>query len=185
MKKLLEIPRVLAALIDAMILFTSPLFMIAIVVCVIVLLERGGEHVRYVQNLEDRGLTALATVEDDESPRYGWWYVRFDDPAQSEARTGFIDEKYYTRAVVDSLHRGVQVEIRYLPESYENFFVLEAHFGQVRYYWGFAYDIGVMFLISWLVVILHPEFLYIGYNVPWPDAIGRTTDRLSSKGKRR
>jgi hypothetical protein len=174
MRPVWNVLRVILSLCDVLVMVCSPLFIILIVVCVIVLLDRGGAHWRFVNKLEQKGLVAQAVVADDEPSAALGWMVEFDDPAQPDERYGWVDPAYYSPEVAATLKPGAEIEIRYLPQSYESDVVLNRHFDQVKGYWGYATDVGIAFIVSWLVLIWHPEFLYLGYDVPFDQALKTT-----------
>jgi len=165
MKKLAAILRTGIMACDTLLMLLAPLSVIAIVVCVIVLLDRGGTHFRMVQKFERECLVVEARIVVSEPAESIGWMVEFDDPVQAQTRTGWLEDHYYSAEVKATFARNARVIIRYLPQPYETDVVLNDHFGQVQRYWGFAYDVGIMFLVSWVIVVLHPEFLYIGYDV--------------------
>ena len=182
MAKIVRIIKAILWFLDGLYMAVTPMLIILVVVSVIVLLERGGGHFRFVYDLERDGLVAEGTIVSDEPSETLGWQVQFYDYAQEDERYGYLSPYYYTPEVVALLKPGAEVQIRYLPQSYKSNVILNEHFNQVRGYWGYAYDAGIMFLVAWVGLILHPEFLYLGYDVPFSELMQQRFQRMAGEG---
>lgn len=154
---------------DGFILLISPMTILLFIVSVIAILDRVGNHQSFLRNLDQSGMVTTATVSSffqsavSGEPTIA---VDFIDPLQQE-RTGFIKTKYYPAEIIASIHRGDIVNIRYLEPAYESQVILNDYYANVRNYFGFAYDVIGMMLISWVLIIIHPEFLFLGFGQDW------------------
>lgn len=150
--------RTLINLIDMFLYITSPLAIILFIVTVIVFLERVGEYRGFVDDLSDNGKITQAKVTgifDD------LLTIEFVDPQTEDTRYGVIETEYYAADVLDGIKPHDVIEIRYLLPAYESHAVIESAFNQVKSYWGYLTDVLVMFVISWVWIVIHPEFLYL------------------------
>lgn len=152
---------ILKNFVNILLISIAPMFAVLFVIGIIMLLEDTGAHHRLVTKFEQNGIAALANV--DQITTYdGSLQVVFTDAGAKERR-GRIKASYYPPEVWQSYIQREQVEILYLPESYEYEVVLRAEFGYVQGYWGFAVQELLILAVSWFFIILHPEFLYLGY----------------------
>ncbi len=138
------------------------------VVAVIVLIERVGGHYRMVRAFEQRSLPAAAVIEGREPSETLGWYAVFQDE-QGQERSGFIEPAYYPEALQQQLAYGAEIRIRYLPESYASELILDGRLDDVRFYWGYARDVLWVLLVCWVLIIVHPEALYIAYVDPFSE----------------
>lgn len=160
----------------------SPMFILMFIVGVIVLLERGGAHYQFVRQLETEGLVAEAVVEGL-SLENDWAMLRLAAPdgMGNPNRFGILELQYYPD-LRQRLQNGDRIQVRYLPPSYESRTALESRLDEVRGYWGWALEAGVLMLISWLVVIFYPHWLYLGYGSSLDELMSRDFDKkLSGK----
>lgn len=143
---------------DNILAVLSPLAIIGFVFGAIILITNGIEHYSLVQRLEREGVVNLAKVSY--IPNDGDIQVTFTT-SDGEERTHFIRRKYYPPELLRQLALGDSVKIRRLAQEWEYDAVWEDHFPAVQGYLGFAAAPGVMVLVCWVVVLVHPEFLYL------------------------
>jgi hypothetical protein len=153
--------------IDAGLLVMSPLAILMVIVAVIVLLDRAGEHAQFLNAMHTHGRVVDGQVSGVERED-ALIFVRYIDGGQEE--TGLLYTKYYPEAL-NMLNEGQALRIRFDPHDVDRNLVWEDHFSAVENYWGYAVDSGLMLLIGWLIVVIHPEFLYIGYAEIQPKAV--------------
>ncbi|HNT23575.1 MAG TPA: hypothetical protein PKM21_04375 [Anaerolineales bacterium] len=148
--------------VDVAMALISPMMIIVFIICVLELFYRGGEHFRLVDQLEQIGQVTTATIQHLDI--HGKTALIQFSNHEGKPEHGYLELKYYARRVVAGLTVGSEVRIRYLPEPYGNRPVLEEHFRQLRFHWTFTGEYGVLALICWAWMVIHPEFLYIGYT---------------------
>jgi hypothetical protein len=150
-------------------LAVSPLAILVVVVALIILAERAGEHNRFMREMRESGqvVDAIVSGVDQEAQLV---FVRFAE--QDENQVWLLYTHYYPEAL-EQLSKGQTVRVRYLPASSEAKVLWEDHITAAYTYWGYAVDSGMMLIIAWLIVIIHPEFLYIGYANALPQREGR------------
>ena len=120
--------------------------------------DRAGEHNRFVRDLRAGSVLYAEVTEAD--PAEELIVVRY--LAGGEEKYGLMYTRYYPGALED-LHVEQGVRVRILPQAYEARVAWEDHFAQVESYLGYAIEPGIILAIAWMVVVLHPEFLYLGY----------------------
>lgn len=153
-------PRSPLKILDALLFAFSPLAIIMFIVGVIVLLDRAGSHQDFLRRLEQNSAVAPAVVDQVEPD---WVIVRFTDPAQAEPRIGLVKPIYYPAALIAALKPGDALTVRYLTPASEGQAVLEDYYADLRGYWGFVWEPGILLLLSWLVIVRHPDFLFWGF----------------------
>jgi len=153
---------------DIILMVLSPLAILMVIVGVIVLMDRGSEHDRFVRSMREDGqvIEGIISGLDREDE-----IIFVHTTSQGEDSYWLLYTKYYPEAL-DLLDEGQKVRIRYLPPGYEAEVIWEDHFDAFEGYRGYALDVGVMLLAAWLIVVIHPEFLYIGYLDVLPDLKG-------------
>jgi len=131
------------------------------------MMDRYGTHQSFLRSMDQSGIVTTATVSSlfhsaisDELTVA----VNFIDQSQQE-RMGFVKTMYYPAEIVNSIKPGDIVNIRYLEPSYEGYVILNDYYTDVRNYFGFAYDIILMMLVSWVLIIIRPEPLFWGFNL--------------------
>jgi hypothetical protein len=118
---------------------------------------------RYVRRLDEVGRITQGVV-DFQSRENGWIMVDFTDES-GENRSNVLEMKYYSEDVWQQLTPGTEVTIRYLPYPSigSDRVVLENEYARVREYVGvFENDVGTVTLISWAILVIKPEILYLG-----------------------
>ncbi|MGC9400588.1 MAG: hypothetical protein ACP5HM_15835 [Anaerolineae bacterium] len=136
---------------------------IMFVVGALTTVEDVATHRRYVRRLDEVGQVAQGVV-DFPSEENGWIIVDFTD-ASGEHRANVLEMKYYPEETWQQLAPGTEVTVRYLP--YPNIdsdrIVLENELERVRKYVGFFENhMGTVTLISWALLVIKPEILYLG-----------------------
>lgn len=136
---------------------------IMFVVGALVTVENVATHRRYVRRLDEVGQVAQGVV-DSQSEENGWIIVDFTD-ASGEHRANVLEMKYYPEETWQQLTSGTELTIRYLPlpNIGSDRIVLEDEIERVREYVGiFENDTGTVTLISWAILVIKPEILYLG-----------------------
>jgi len=114
-----------------------------------------------IDKFQNQGLVTNGTVSyipgDSEDIQ-----VDFTD-ANGNNRTNFIRSKQYPSSLIGELEVGQSVSVRYLLPEYEYDLIWETHFDLARAYLGYAYQPGVMILVCLIIIVIHPEFLFIFY----------------------
>jgi len=144
---------------DVFLFLLSPLAILCVVVAVIVLADRYATHRGDVLAFEREGAPVSAAVFRIE-PEDGLVIVAY--PEGGETRYGLMYTHYYPQALT-VLNEGQRLTVRALPAGQGDRVVWEERFGQFAGYWGYATAPLGMLVCAWAVVILHPEFLYLGY----------------------
>lgn len=153
MKRLLEI-------LDSLIFIFSPIAILFFLLGALMLPIELMEHPNYLKALETEGVLTEAWVDY----RYedGDIHLKFIN-IEGETDFRILETDYYNRKVRGTLKLESVHTIRYVPQNYDHGPVLEQHFDQVRAYRqdlsGLYFIIGV----SWLLLSIRPDFLYLGY----------------------
>jgi hypothetical protein len=147
---------------DVLCFFLSPLAIIGFITFSIIILDGFGQHVQFLRALEQNGVEASGAWYPP-SEWGGYAYIAF--AAEQNGQTGVVvSTKYYTRETLAALKKGQVVRVRYThPPAYETKGVLLDAYGQVKGYTGYLAEILWPLLVSWAVVAVHPEFLYLGF----------------------
>jgi len=146
--------------VNVLLLLISPMALLMLIVAVIMFLDTHGAYRRRVQALEEVPLTAEAAVascyEDDH-----YCFAEFTD-VRGRERYGKLDWRYYSKEVVaelSTLTRGDVVTVRYASDWYESEVMLAEHYEAFLNYRGYVYEMGGVALVSWAILILHPEVM--------------------------
>ncbi len=148
---------------DSFVLILSPIAILFFLLGAVMLPIELRSHPAMVKDLAAEGVVAEAVVDyiyDD-----GKIHFEFLDQ-EGDERYEILDPIYYTPEVRQTLQLDSVHTIRYMPR-YEHSPVLEDYFNQVRAY---RKDLsGLYFLLgtSWFILIIRPDFLYIGYIEDW------------------
>lgn len=150
----------LFGLLDLILLTLSPFAILMFLVGAIGFTEAYGTHRAFVRSMTERGLIAEAQISMYQA---GDQYiaVEFRDE-NGETRYGTIDTRYYNLEKLENLDSTLS--IRYLPERYESSYIIEDYFFDFRDYNDNLVTPFLLMAISWLVIVLKPQFLYIGYD---------------------
>ncbi len=147
-------------LLDGLCWFLSPIALIFFFLSFLLLVIYSQEHPNLVRRLEAEGYVAqgdISHIYDD-----GDLYVEFID-FEGKQRSEIIDMTYYSDAVKNDIVAGAQRRVRYLYYSGEGV-VLEDHFDAVRNYKKPLDALWVMFITSWIVIVIRPDWLYFGFT---------------------
>jgi hypothetical protein len=155
---------------DIFLFAISPLAILMAVVALIVLADRASEHNRFLRELRASGQVTNAEVSGIEW-EYALVFVRYIQ--EGEERFGLLYTRYYPEAA-HQLQLGQSLRVRYLPHGSAEEVIWEDHFSAVENYYGYAREGGIMLAVAWIIVVLHPEFLYLGYAGTLPDLNTRT-----------
>lgn len=157
-------------LLDGLCLILSPFAIIGFVVLVIVMLDSLGVHAQLLEAIEADGVDALVTwngVSDD-----GKMAVLWLDPQNDPFESVIVDTRYYSRETLAQLKIGQPVRIRYVyPPKHEAEAVLLDSYAEVKNYRGYFTNLIWPFLVMWLIVIMHPETLFLGFVDVFPSKV--------------
>lgn len=158
--------RSLWGFLDVLCFFLSPLAIIGFIIFVIMILDGFGQHVQFLRALEQNGVETSGAWYPPSKPG-GYAYIAFE--TEQNGQTGVVvSTKYYTRETLAALKKGQAVRVRYThPPAYETKGVLLDAYGQVQVYTGYLSEILWPLLVSWAIVAVHPEFLYLGFMDPF------------------
>jgi hypothetical protein len=159
-KGLVRIPGLILHLFDVLLLLISPLALLMVIVALVMLVDTWGTHNRLRQALEEVPLTVQADVASC-YPEDGYCFTTFVDQRGRE-RYGKLNWRYYSpevRADLEALERGDQVLVRYPDDWGENEVILAGDYHDFQEYRGYFYDMGIVGLVSWFILIRHPEVL--------------------------
>lgn len=154
-------------LLDGFLLAASPLAIIMFVFGAIVFIDALITHQNMVANFVSNGKSAQATV----SLVYPGDKEVVVDYLDSEGKEqfGILKTQYYPQIIQQAWVEGASLRILYAQNSDSK--VLAADYlDNVHSYAGHLLEPSILLLISWLVIIFHPEFLYIGYPKPAKEA---------------
>lgn len=159
-KGLIRIPGLILHLFDVLLLLISPLALLMVIVALVMLVDTWGTHNRLRQTLEEVPLTIQAEIASC-YPEDGYCFTTFVDQ-QGRERYEKLDWRYYSpdiHADLESLERGDLIQVRYPDDWGENEVILAEFYDDFQQYRGYLYDMGSIALVSWLVLIRHPEVL--------------------------
>ena len=146
--------------VDLLLFVFSPLAILCVLFMLIVLAERYFEHREAVETFQRDGIVVIGTVQRVEVQDQ-LVFVNFTN--QGEARIGLLYTRYYP-AALEQLRAGQTLGLRVLPPSLGDQVVWQEHFDEFAGYWGYASEVLIPLLCAWALVILHPEFLYMGFS---------------------
>jgi hypothetical protein len=159
MEKLRKILKIALQLINALFWITSPLAIIMFFFGGFISIINGLSHREMVRRLDTEGVVEVGFVDFyDEETRT----LFFDRTEDGSEYFGTMKTWCYPDEVINSLHEGEPVMIRYVPGRIEDL-ALEEYMHHYRNCPGvdptMLYILGVC--IVW--VIIYPDFLYFGY----------------------
>ena len=158
-----NLKQVLLMIANALLSLFSFFAIIMFVVGALTTVENVVTQRRYVRRLDEVGQVTQGIV-DFQSKENDWIMVEFTD-ASGEHRANVLEMKYYPENAWQQLTPGTEVTIRYLPlpNIGSDRVVLEDRLACVREYVGiFENDTGTVTLISWAILVIKPEILYLG-----------------------
>lgn len=143
-------------------LFLAALAPLMFLVGVIVAIDRWGTQNRFLRNLEAYGKTADAKVSyiDDE---YGYAGLDIIDSTGNE-KFGRLDLRYYSPEVVKTIQPGKALRVIYIDKliSESEKTALAEYYEDVKSAPPVTADVWWMLGIAWLIVMLHPQFTFLG-----------------------
>jgi hypothetical protein len=145
--------------VDGLFFFASPIAILFFLLGLAVLPENLTAHPNYLKMLDEEGIVARATIThvyEDGDVLFAFTTEDGDSMSQ------ILDPKYYSANVIATLELDTQHSLRYLPTYFEGP-ILEDHFDQVRAYRKDNSGLWFILGLSWLILIIRPDFLYIGY----------------------
>lgn len=153
--------------VDAFLYLVSPLAIITFIFLMIVVADELGQHVQMVRELDRYGVLVEGEWHPaDEGDKYASVWVATGEMAPwglPDYDIHLIKVRYYSARRLASLQEGQPVRVRYVDQvGMEERAVLEDDFPALRRWPGFLTDYLVPILICWGVIILHPDFLYLG-----------------------
>ena len=140
----------------------SPLAFLMLIVAIIMLMDFQGKHHRQRAALEEEPLVATATITSC-FPEERFCYAEFTDITGRE-RHGRLDWRYYSNVMqldLKSLGQWDRISVRYARDKYADDIVLANHYGAFLTYRGYYFDMGGIALVSWGILMLHPEIMLI------------------------
>ncbi len=153
MKRFLQI-------LDVLLLIMSPIAILFFLLGSIMLPVELNEHPNYLEALDKETIIVEARVDyiyDD-----GDIHLEFTNP-EGKQDYRILDTIYYTPETQASLQIDSIHIIRYVPKNYDVEPALENHLDQVRAYRQDLSGLYFILGISWLALIIRPDFLYVGY----------------------
>ncbi len=163
---------------DLLLMAISPLMMIMFIIAVIMGMDYGGAHLRLLSRLEQKGQVTTGRI-DYISIHGNSLTVSLPGSDGSEIK-GYLELKYYSEETIQSLAVGDEVTIRFVPglNDYPIDLALEEHLDQVRGYFSLALrQVLIMALVSWVVIVIHPEVLFYGFGQEYLDGMQKVLTR--------
>jgi hypothetical protein len=143
-------------------LFLALLAPLMFLVGVIAGMDQSGAQRRLLKNLQMYGKTIDATVTyiDNEYGRAGVDYVL----PNGKQGYGTLDWHYYSPEVRESIRPGTTIRIIYIDAliSESEKTVLAEHYDDVKNYPLVPTDIWWILGISWFVIAIRPQFVFLG-----------------------
>ncbi len=146
----------------ALFLFLACLAPLIFLVGLISALDQWGTHNRFIQKLEAYGKIAEATVTyiDDER---GYAGLHLIDSSGRE-RFARLDFRYYPREVVEAIQEGDPLMVIYIDAliSEGEKAALAEYYDEIKAAPAVPADVWWILGISWLVVAIYPQFVFLG-----------------------
>ncbi|GAB4484306.1 MAG: hypothetical protein OHK0031_08300 [Anaerolineales bacterium] len=143
-------------------LFFASLAPLMFLVGMIAGIDRWATQNRFIQNLETYGKTTQARISyiDEENHRAGVDYL----DAAGQERFGTLELRYYSPDVLAKLNVGDRLQIIYIDAlvSENEKTALAGELAAVKNTLPVSADIGWTLLISWLIVAVKPQFVFLG-----------------------
>jgi len=137
-----------------------------------------NEHPDYLEALEKEGTLVEARV--DYIYEDGDIHLEFINPDGKEDYR-ILETLYYSPETISTLQIDSTHTIRYAPQTYDINPALENHLDQVRAYKQDLSGLYFILAVSWLIIIIRPDFLYAGY-VKDLDALFKRDKNMFLKG---
>jgi hypothetical protein len=168
--------------INIFLMLISPMVLILLIVGFVMLLDTIGTQRRLIERLEEVPLTTSAVI----SFCYAEERYCFSDFVDENGieRYGKLDWRYYsdeTTAWLASLDRDDVVEVRYAAYQYEDNIVLVEEYDRFLDYKGHLYQNGGIMLVSWFILMLHPEALLFSLVDDLGSAVDEKMKRMAAR----
>ncbi len=148
-------------MLDVFALAVSPLAIILFIFLMIAVADGLGQHVQMIRALDQYGVVGTGVWQGVSSDgKLGSIEVAEDagEPIWLPVYT-----KYYSSGALAGLQEGQRVRVRFVYQyGQETRAVLEDYYPDVRGYLGYITDYFWPILVSWLIIVAHPDFLYLG-----------------------
>lgn len=153
--------------VDVFLFLVSPLAIIMFIFLMIIVADELGQHVQMIRDLDRYGVVVEGEWHPaDEGDKYASVWVPTGEMAPwglPDYEIHLVKVRYYSASRLAGLQEGQPVRVRYVNQlGMEERAVLEDDYPALRRWPGFLTDYLVPILICWGVVILHPDFLYLG-----------------------
>ena len=157
----------LLGLLDVFCLLVSPLAIIFFIFVMIVVADELGQHVQMLRDLDQYGQVAEGEWHPaDEGDKYASVWIptgKLNSLGYPDYDIQLINVRYYAPRRLAELKVGQPVRVRYVDQyGHETHAVLEDDYANIRRWPGFLTDYIWLILIPWVVIIIHPDFLYLG-----------------------
>lgn len=143
-------------------MFFASLAPLMFLVGVIAGIDRWTTQNNFIRNLEEYGKITSARVSyiDEENHRAGVDYL----DAQGQKNYGSLELRYYSPETIANLHVGASLQIIYIDAlvSENEKTALADEFASVRNAFPINAEVGWVLLISWLIVAIKPQFVFLG-----------------------
>lgn len=151
--------RALAGGLDVICLILSPFAILFFIVLMIIALDGFGEHVQFLSAIDHQGVEAVGRWTGYDP---GDTLVAVElTPVHGTSEWAVVYTKYYSKETLAGLKYDQTVRVRYTtdPKLSGKAVLLDAY-DQVKGYHGYITSVIWPLVICWLVVVIHPEFLF-------------------------
>jgi len=160
--KIINIFTIILKFFNVLLMAISPMALLMLIVGFLMTLDARSAHRRLQEALEKVVLTAEAEIASC-YPDEAFCYAQYVD-VSGEERYDRLDLGYYPDSIREKLgrlERGEQVEVRYSLDPYETGIVFAEYYQDFVTYWGYYADMVGIMLVSWFILVLHPEVMLI------------------------
>lgn len=151
----------LLQLIDLFLISLSPLAILGFVIFLIIILSGLIEHVSLIQQYETQGRETTAKILYAPDPDSEYLLVKYNGTG-GQVEDGYVRTRYYQPETIAQYREGQLLSVYILPEQVEHEVIPVADFNEFRAYRGYWQGMWLPLLVSYLIVIVHPELLYLG-----------------------
>ncbi|MEO1654575.1 MAG: hypothetical protein AAFU64_13600 [Bacteroidota bacterium] len=117
------------------------------------------ERYQLISRLQKEGISTLAEVYAIDKDHISF---SFRDQRQKESY-GYLLKKHYRPSQLASIRKGVRLRVRYLPSPPGGAVILlEEGLDRLIYDLYFFRILLITLFVSWLFVIMYPDFLFVG-----------------------
>jgi len=147
--------------IDLFFMGLSPMAILGFVIFLIIILSSLIGHVSLIQQYETRGRETTAKILYAPDPDSEYLFVKYNGTG-GQVEDGFVRTRYYRPETIAQYREGQFIQVYILPERVEHEVIPVADFDEFREYRGYWQGIWIPLLVSYLIVIVRPELLYLG-----------------------